>query len=334
MNRKAKKFGSLIALLILSGLLVSSLVYAFSGGHRDDNQDYNCGGSSCHIGDGLQGAGDIQVSTDKTSVLSGQNIAVTVDVTLVQLGDKSIIGVFLLSSQTETDDHPSNQGWNIAQDPNGGAGDDAFNYIEKTSPGSGETVSFKWSLDAPPTPGTYELYVRVHHGSVARNALWEDYDGSISVEVSPLPPGLPEINHSPISVGYLEEAVAMQASVVNATKVFLHWREVGETQFDSLEMTNTSVEDENGWLFEGSIPPQGTEIQLEYQIIANRETGNGPLVTDTAVFSLSIQDRPEVPNMTAWIIQIVIVTEAVIFAGIIGFKVIRSKKKEEEDQDV
>jgi hypothetical protein len=334
MSRRFKKLGSLIAFLVLSGLLVSSLSYAYSGGWQDDNQDYNCGGTSCHSGDGNRGAGDIQVELDKTSALSGQNVVVTVNVTLVQLGGDSIVGVFLLSSQTGSGDLPSNGGWKIAQDPNGGAGDEAKNYVEKLSPGTGEVVSFKWSLEAPPTPGSYSLFVRVHHGSVARNALWQDYEGSVSVEVSPLPLGLPEISHSPVSGGFVEESVTMQASVINGTKVFLHWREVGQTQFNSIEMTNTSVEDGFGWVFEGSVPALVTEAQLEYQIIANRETGNGPLVTDTAVFTLSIQERPEVPNMTSWLLQIVILTEIVIFAGIIGYRSVKSKKREGEDQDV
>lgn len=333
MNTKVKRIGSIIAFLVLSGVLVAGFVNAYSGGWRDDTQDYNCG-TSCHLGDANQGAGEIQIELDKTSVLSGQNVALTVNVTLVQLGGDSLVGVFLLGSQTGSDDHPSSQGWTISQDPNGGAGDDAHNYVQKHSPAPGETVTFKWSLAAPATPGTYNLYVRVHHGSVARNPLWGDYSGTISVEVSPLPPGLPIIEHSPVSIGYIEEPTVMQASVVNATKVFLHWREVGELQFDSIEMTNTSIEDENGWVFEGSIPAPGTEVQLEYQIIASRDTGNGPLVTDTAVFTLSIQKRPEVPNMTAWIIQIVIVTEAVVFAGIIGYKITKSKESKEEDHDV
>jgi hypothetical protein len=334
MKVKIRRLGSLLIPLVLSGLLISSIVYAYSGGWRDDNQDYNCGGTSCHSGVANEGAGEINVDLDKTSVLSGQNIAVTVNVTLVQLGGDSIVGVFLLSSQTGSGDLPSNGGWKIAQDPNGGAGDEAMNYVEKVSPGSGEVVSFKWSLEAPPTPGSYSLFVRVHHGSVARNALWEDYDGTVSVEVSPLPPGLPKIDHSPVSAGFVEESVTMQASVINGTKVFLHWREVGQTQFNSIEMTNTSVEDDFGWVFEGSVPAQAAEAQLEYQIIANRETGNGPLVTDTAVFTLSIQERPEAPNMISWFLQIIILTEIVIFAGIIGYRSVKSKKREGEDQDV
>jgi hypothetical protein len=333
MVTKVRRIGTLIAFLVLSGAIVAGLVNAYSGGWRDDNQDYNCG-TSCHSGDANQGAGEIQVELDKTSVLSGQNVALTVNVTLVQLGGDSLIGVFLLSSQTGSDDQPSSQGWTISQDPNGGAGDDAHNYVEKHSPSSGATVTFKWSLAAPATPGTYDLYVRVHHGSVARNALWEDYSETISVEVSPLPPGLPVIDHSPVSTGYVEEPTVMVASVVNATKVFLHWREIGNVQFNSIEMTNTSVEDDNGWVFEGSVPAQASEVQLEYQIIANRDTGNGPLVTDTAVFTLSIIERPEVPNMTAWIIQIIILTEAVVFAGIIGIIITKRKKSKEEDQDV
>ncbi|MFQ5885408.1 MAG: hypothetical protein ACE5IO_09960, partial [Thermoplasmata archaeon] len=282
------------------------------------------------------GTGIVEVDLDKASVLSGQSLSVTVNVTLSQLGGGSSVGVFLVSSQTGLNDQPSSQGWKIVQDPNGGTSSSAMNYVEKDSPGAGSTVSFRWSLEAPPTPGSYNLFVRVHHGSVARNALWEDYVETISVEVSPLPPGLPVIHHDPVSEGYVEEPIPMRADVINATKVFLHWRKAGETQFESIEMINTSEESENGWIFEDSIPPQGFVGKIEYQIIANRETGDGSLVNATSIFTLSIEERPEIPNVTAWIIQLVIVSEVILFASIIVIRMmmVKSKRKKEDDQDV
>ncbi|MCJ2562682.1 MAG: hypothetical protein LN417_01160 [Candidatus Thermoplasmatota archaeon] len=337
MNDKFRTIVPLISCLLLLLVLLSaaSTLMGYSGGWRDDDEDYNCGGTSCHSGAANHGAGTIEVSLDKTSVLSGQSLTIAVNVTETQLGGDSLIGVFLLSSQTGSNDHPSNQGWTIAQDPNGGTVGDgsAKNYVEKVSPGSGVSVSFKWNLEAPPTPGDYDLFVRVHHGSVARNALWEDYEGTISVEVTPLPSGTPEIHHEPASVGYVEEATTVTADVVNATKVFLYWRLAGESQFNSSEMLNTSVLSDAGWAFEGSLPPRGVAVQIEYYIVATHEIDGGPLVADTAIFTVSIEPRPEIPNLTAWTIQIVIITEVVVFAAIIGWRISKSRAKKEGDRN-
>lgn len=334
MNRKYKVLVSILLVASIIGLLPSSLVEGYIGGHRDDNQDYNCGGS-CHTGDANRGAGQIEASLDKTSVGAGQNLVVTVNVTLVQLGGESIVGVFLLSSQTGSNDHPSDHGWTIAQDPNGGSasGGTARNYVEKKSPGSGETVSFKWILEAPPSAGTYELFVRVHHGSVANNPLWEDYDETINIEVTSIPPGMPEIDHDPISVGYIDEPTVLEAAVKNTTDVSLQWRVTGEAQFTLVTMTNTSIEGESGWIFEGSIPPQSNKTQIEYKITASKDTTQGPLVAETPIFTISIEDRPELPDMTAWTLQILVVSEVIVFAFVIAFRLSKPGDKE-EDLDV
>jgi len=334
MKKKFKILVSLILVSLVVGLLSSSYVEGYIGGHQDDNQDYNCGGS-CHSGDANRGAGQIDVWLDKTSVGSGQNLVVMVNVTLVQLGGESSAGVFLLSSQTESNDHPSSQGWKIAQDPNGGSASQgtARNYVEKTSSGSGEIVSFKWILEAPPTEGQYNLFIRVHHGSVANNPLWQDYEGTIDVDVTSIPPGMPEIDHDPISIGYLDEPVVIEASVKNATEVSLQWRLTGEAQFLAVAMTNTSVETEDGWIYEGSIPPQSNKTKLEYKIIASRQTGEGPLVSETSIFTLSIEERPELPDMTAWTLQILVVTEVIVFAVVIAIRLSKPRLKE-EDSDV
>ncbi len=332
MKKKVKILGTFLILILTIGLLSSSIVQGYIGGHQDDNLDYNCGGS-CHSGDANRGAGEIEISVDKDSIGTGQNVVVFVNVTSVQLGGDSIIGVFLLSSKTGSNDQPSNQGWTIAQDPNGGsvAQGTARNYVEKTSPGSDEKVSFKWILEAPPVEGSYDLHVRVHHGSVANNPLWEDTTAPLTIEVTSVPPGMPEIDHDPISLGYLDEPVVMEASVKNATDVSLQWRLSGEAQFRDVAMTNISVEDEDGWIYEASIPPQSNKTQVEYKIVATRDTTQGPLVVETPIFTIAIEERPELPDMTAWTLQILVVTEVIVFAVIIAFRVSGPK---EEDTDV
>ncbi|MCJ2670520.1 MAG: hypothetical protein KAS60_00395 [Thermoplasmata archaeon] len=328
MNREIKHYGLVVALLLVClGLLTTSLE-AYSGGWQDGDTDYNCG-TSCHQGGLNQGAGTIDVVLDTPSVLSGQTLTITVNVTETQLGTDRLVGVFLLSSKTGSGDHPSSQGWTITQDPNGGT----VNYVEKESPGSGETVSFKWTLKAPLAWGDYELFVRVHHGSLAKNPLWEDHSGSISVEVTPLPAGTPEIDHQAVSLGYIGENTPIEAYVVNATRVVLNWRVAGEIQYNSSEMTNTTEVSDGGWKFEGEIPAQSSIAQVEYFIVAYHELNGDPIQADTSVYTISIEPKPEVPNTTAWTIQIIIVSEIALFILIAGVRMGKARGKKEDEQN-
>lgn len=323
MNTEIRRYGLIVTLLLVSLILVSAVIDAFSGGQQDGDNDYNCG-TSCHLGAQNQGAGTIEVELDKTSVLSGQTLSVTVNVTESQLGTDSLIGVFLLSSKTGSDDHPSAQGWTITQDPNGGT----YNYVEKSSPGSGETVTFRWTLKAPTTSGGYDLFVRVHHGSVARNALWEDYEGTITVEVSPLPSGTPEINHEAASLAYVDEEIEIEAWASNATRVVLHWRHLGDVQYNSTEMINTTEVDGTWWKFLGSIPAQDAASQLEYFLVAYHDMNGESLRSDTSVYLVSIEPKPDVPNMTAWTLQVVVVSEVALFLLAASIRIGKMNKEE------
>jgi hypothetical protein len=328
MNREIKHYGLIaILLFVCLGLLTVSLK-GYSKGWQDGDIDYNCE-TSCHQGGLNQGAGVIDVLVDAPSVLAGQTLTVTVNVTQTQLGTDSLIGVFLLSSQTGSGDHPSSQGWTITQDPKG----TTFNYVELASPGPGETVSFKWTLKAPLAWGDYELFVRVHHGSLAKNPLWEDYSGSISVEVTPLPTGSPEINHQAVSFGYIGEGIPIEAFVVNATGVVLNWRVAGEIQYNSSEMTNTTEIEDSGWKFEAEIPAQSSTAQVEYYIVAYNEANGDPIQADTSVYTISIEPKPEVPNTTGWTIQIVIVSEVALFILIAGVRMGKARSKKEDEQN-
>lgn len=328
MNAEIRRYGLAVALLLFCLLLFATTLEAYTNGWEDGDADYNCG-SSCHSGGMNQGAGVIEVALDKSSVLSGQTLAVTVNVTETQLGTGQLVGVFLLRSTSGSDDHPSSDGWTIVQDPKGST----FNYVELQSPGSGETVSFKWTLKAPTTSGDYELFVRVHHGSLAKNPLWEDYPGTILIEVSPIPSGTPEIEHQAVSTGYIGEDTLIRADVTNATKVVLHWRVAGDIQYNSTEMINASETSAGVWRYEGSIPAQDSSRQLEYFIVAHHETDGEPILSDTAVFTVSIEPRPEVPDTTAWAIQIFIVSEVALLILILGIRLGRTAVKEEGEQN-
>lgn len=328
MNREIKRFGPLVAVLLLCLMLFAGTLEAYTGGWQDGDADYDCG-TSCHQGALNQGAGTIDIDLDKTSVLSGQALTITVNVTETQLGSSSLIGVFLLSSRSGSNDHPSTRGWTISQDPKGGT----FNYVEKVSSGPGETVSFRWTLNAPMASGNYDLFVRVHHGSIAKNPLWEDYAGTISVEVTPLPTGTPEIHHHAVSIGYIGESTPIDTHAVNATRVELHWRVAGEIQYNSSEMTNTSDVSGSAWRFEGSIPAYSSGVQLEYFIEAHNELGGEPVTATTSVYAISIEPRPVLPDTMAWAIQIIIVSEVALFVLIIAMRLGKTRAKTEDEQD-
>ncbi len=316
----------LVLVLLTLGVFMATLLsstLAYTGGWSDGDEDYNCGGS-CHVGPTNHGTGTIVVSADKESVITGQFVVVTVNVTETQLGDNSRIGVFLLRSLTGQDDTPSMDGWQVLQDPKGGS----YNYVEKTSPGSGETVAFSYTLRAPATPGDYTLYARVHHGSTARNALWEDSTAFV-LPVTPIPPGVPTIDHTPVSVAFVGRGILIQAWVVNATTgVFLHWKHTEETEFSSVEMTNTSETSDGAFRYEATIPAMSEETQVHYYLVATRDT----LYTDTATFTMTLILEPEKPNMLAWGLQIIIILEAIAIGAYLSIRLSGVKRRAGEEE--
>lgn len=315
-----------LLLLLLAIASVIALIgiesTAYTGGFPDSDEDYSCGGS-CHVGPANHGTGIISISADKESVITGQTIVITVEVTETQLGGDEKIGVFLLRSMTGENDRPSLDGWEILQDPNGGT----HNYVEQVSPGPGVTVAFNYTLKAPASPGDYNLYARAHHGSTARNALWEDSTVYV-VTVTPIPPGVPIIDHTPLSLAYVGHEIPIEAWVTNATTgVFVHWKPADDSNFSSVEMTNTSEVSDGAWKYVATLPAASEETELSYYLVATR----GDLYTDTATFTLRIVLEPEKPDVLAWVLQVVIVVEAVALAAYLGFRYTGVRKRPEEE---
>ncbi|MEK6852134.1 MAG: hypothetical protein AABY30_06315 [Candidatus Thermoplasmatota archaeon] len=321
MNRRTVTF---LSLLVVVATLLLVNVRAYTGGWGDSALDYNCG-SSCHIGPTNHGTGVVEISANKPSVITGQGIVIAANVTEDQLGGDALVGVFLLRSASGTGDSPTMDGWEILQDPKGGAN----NYVEIVSPGPGATVTFRWTLKAPATPGDYTLLVRVHHGSTARNPLWED-SAAFVVTVTPIPPGVPSIDHTPVSAGYVGQEIPVEAWVVNATTgVFLHWRRAGEADFQSIEMTNTSEADGERWRYEAAIPAQGAKGGLEYYLVATRDS----MYADTPTFTVTITPVPVKPDVSAWIVQLVLVVESIAIVTFAAARYLSRPRPGEKEAD-
>jgi hypothetical protein len=149
------------SILTLTSVLVlgPSDIQGFPGGGGDGKFGY--GGCSCHTGDGQMGDGILALWASTLEPDTNQEVTVFVNVTETVLTNDLIIGVFLLRAMTGSDsDQPSEDGWRIISDPNGSEN----NYVVKTAPGLGSTVSYEWVLLAPFQGGTYNLTARVHHG--------------------------------------------------------------------------------------------------------------------------------------------------------------------------
>jgi hypothetical protein len=159
--RKKRNAVGVVSAVILA-LLVATLPIpqmAYNNGASSSNEDYMCGGSSCH---GFVSAASISMSASKLNPVEGEQITVTVTVAGSEASGTAL-GVFLLRSLTTSGDQPSVDGWVIVSDPSGST---TFNYYEEASVTGG--VVWTWTLNAPTTAGTYYLYASEHHGNGER----------------------------------------------------------------------------------------------------------------------------------------------------------------------
>jgi len=145
-------------LLIISALSIGLIAFApamsaYNDGATNGNHDLNsCG---CHT---TESACTIAMSASKTTLIPGETVTVTVNVTSSETVD-DLIGVMILSD-IDNDLKPYDEGWTITSDPDGLPNN--YSYYENTS--TGNDASFTWTLAAPIAEGSYTLYAREYHG--------------------------------------------------------------------------------------------------------------------------------------------------------------------------
>ena len=198
----------LLALLALVALVMGAVVItptsdAFKGGAGSGTQQYDCG-SSCHV---TLGGATVTMSASSLNLTRGESVFVTVTVSGSNSGP--ILGVMLVSLLDPVPASvPTAAGWTITTDPSGSG---TNNYYEMTNY-AGE-ASLQWTLTAPQTDGTYNLYARVHHGGGAESQ-YENFDLGLSFVVGAgTIPGAPSI----VITSPLDGATVQNTMVVDAT---------------------------------------------------------------------------------------------------------------------
>ena len=249
----------LIGVLLLLVLCVPPLS-ANPGGNGNANRDAACGGS-CHGDPGLSepSSAVLSFSQDRDSAYVGGPISISVTVNQMELSSRAMVGVFLLSDTFGVSDTPQDAGWTILSNGEGGS----TNYVETYVLDAEEGVTITWSLLAPSTEGTHELYAGVHHGGggAARMQTSSVYN----VTVGPIPENLPQmLPWEAINSRPLGESSELSMPVVNATMVTLEYR-INEGPIVSTAATL------DGELWVASLPAALSDISLSYRVIMSND---------------------------------------------------------------
>ena len=251
----------LLALGALALLLMApTSSIANPGGNGDSSRDYTCGGS-CHGDPGLSQPSDgtISIGTD-TTAFSGTVTAVHVSASGMSLSGKRILGVFLLSSLNGNDDLPSDYGWSVIQDPNGGIS----NYVETVVPESG-SATLTWVLRTPSETGTLSLYAAMHHGSESNQGelAFLGVSQAVSIDILPVPENYPQLadDWTAPDNRITGDDSPLIVSTNNTDQVSVLWRLEGEWDSHSADVENVG---EGEW--EVKLPATMAQTRIEYQI--------------------------------------------------------------------
>jgi hypothetical protein len=209
-------FAVVITCLLLSFIEVDP-GWAYPGGAHDGSHDPStC--KLCHE-PGTEGTLTVEVSNDTAE--PGEELDVSVYVTVSDLGSEGLVGVFLQGKEPETEMSLAACGWNIVMDPNGGGSP----YVEKQAQKMTST-EFVWHLNAPLKEGNHSILATAMHGGERSFHLISE---PVTIEVrrvdgpGPLPEPAPELRvgsvHIPDDLHEGEEVVvrAIIQNIGNAT---------------------------------------------------------------------------------------------------------------------
>lgn len=144
-----------LAIIAIGVLSIATASPVSSHGSFSGNQQY--GAASCHGTDSTVSVTIESSPANGITLQTNQTISIWVNVTGTIGGDA--MGVLIASNTAEQGSLPTENGWSILSDPSGMA--TTYNYYKMPSyAGSG---SFKWTLKAPSSSGTYPIYALALH---------------------------------------------------------------------------------------------------------------------------------------------------------------------------
>lgn len=157
--RRGRSLALLGSVLVVAFAASPSLL-AYSGGVGSADVEYGCGGV-CHEGNSVA---VVEMWTPSLQVAPGAIVEVTVNVSGAEASETPL-GVMIVSALVSADSRPSDFGWAIIWDPSRVT---SYNYFQVASYSG--SVSLTWTLSAPSTEGSSELYAREMHGEGAAYA--------------------------------------------------------------------------------------------------------------------------------------------------------------------
>jgi len=274
-------------LILVSLLLIfsSTISTANPGGEVDSVSSRDCAGS-CHSSPSTNGQSSASLMLEAPEqVYAGLLFDLKSTVGNVEVSSNNMVGLNLLINDDGAKDLPSNDGWEIITDPNGGT-NNFVQIVDTFSPVS--VVERTWTLRAPSEPGTYTLYLAVQHGTpqggVAMTGISEPY----LVNISEVPENLPRLSPSwdPPNSRNIGEETLIKIETLFAENITVEMKNGGE--ITTLEVVNS----------EFIIPESVNEGVVEWRVIME---GEGPVQTSPWFRLSSTAPGWEVDELTLYL---------------------------------
>lgn len=203
-----------IVLVLILMVVSTTISTANPGGKGDDIRSRDCAGS-CHASSSSNGISSATLGiTLPDEVYAGLLMEIVTSVEGVDVSSKNLVGMALLINSEGAKDLPANDGWEVITDPNGGIN----NYVEISDSFSSQTsVNRSWTLRAPSTPGSYELFLAVQHGSQEGGVAMSGISDSVAVQVLTVPENLPQLSPEwkPINLRMIGEETIITLETLN-----------------------------------------------------------------------------------------------------------------------
>ena len=209
-----------VAFVLLLMILSTTISTANPGGKGDSVRSRDCAGS-CHASSSTNGISEADLDIQyPDQVYAGLLMEIETWISFVEVSSNNMVGVSLLVNDEGAKDLPGIDGWEVVTDPNGGTN----NYVEIVDSFSLQnTVRQTWTLRAPSSPGVYELYVAVQHGTPDGGVAMTGISDAKQVTVGEVPENLPRLSPEwePVNTRLIGEETEITLQLLNTDTAFV-----------------------------------------------------------------------------------------------------------------
>ena len=216
-----------VAVVLLLMILSTTISTANPGGKGDSVRSRDCAGS-CHGSSSTNGVSDAELDIQyPDEVYAGLLMEIETTISFAEVSSNNMVGMTLLVNEDGAKDLPANDGWEVVTDPNGGTN----NYVEIIDSFSiNSMVDRTWTLRAPSSPGVYELYLAIQHGTPDGGVAMTGISDAKQVVVSEVPENLPRLapEWEPVNTRLIGEETEITLQTLNTESATVELKNGGE----------------------------------------------------------------------------------------------------------